>query len=79
MAAPLPGGAAGQVLLDNSRGLAANYTFLHSSGVPQSTLSSTDPDVGAGRVTNQRRNRSQVQDFAHRPNIARAGASGTPQ
>jgi TonB-dependent receptor len=33
-------------------GLAANYTLLHSSAVPQSTLSSTDPDVGAGRVTN---------------------------
>jgi TonB-dependent receptor len=33
-------------------GLAANYTLLHSSGVPQSTLSSTDPDVGAGRITN---------------------------
>jgi len=33
-------------------GIAANYTFLHSSGVPQSTLSSTDPDVGAGRATN---------------------------
>jgi TonB-dependent receptor len=33
-------------------GLALNYTLLHSSGVPQSTLSSTDPDVGAGRVTN---------------------------
>ena len=33
-------------------GVAANYTLLHSSGVPQSTLSSTDPDVGAGRTTN---------------------------
>jgi TonB-dependent receptor len=33
-------------------GLAANLTFLKSSGVPQSTLSATDPDVGAGRVTN---------------------------
>ncbi|HEY6926066.1 MAG TPA: TonB-dependent receptor [Steroidobacteraceae bacterium] len=33
-------------------GIAANYTLLHSSGVPQSTLSATDPDVGAGRVTN---------------------------
>ncbi|WP_264943366.1 TonB-dependent receptor [Sphingomonas canadensis] len=32
-------------------GLQANYTYVHSSGVPQSTLSSTDPDVGAGRVT----------------------------
>lgn len=32
-------------------GLQANYTFIDSSGVPQSTLSETDPDVGAGRVT----------------------------
>ena len=32
-------------------GVSANYTILHSDGVPQSTLSSTDPDVGAGRVT----------------------------
>jgi TonB-dependent receptor len=33
-------------------GLSGNLTLLHSSGVPQSTLSATDPDVGAGRVTN---------------------------
>ena len=33
-------------------GLQANYTYVDSSGVPQSTLSSTDPDVGAGRVSN---------------------------
>jgi len=32
-------------------GLQANYTFVDSSGVPQSTLSETDPDVAAGRVT----------------------------
>lgn len=32
-------------------GLQANYTYVKSSGVPQSTLSETDPDVGAGRVT----------------------------
>ncbi len=32
-------------------GLQANYTYIRSSGVPQSTLSATDPDVGAGRVT----------------------------
>jgi TonB-dependent receptor len=30
-------------------GLAANYTFIKSSNVPQSTLSETDPDVAAGR------------------------------
>lgn len=33
-------------------GVQANYTWIDSSGVAQSTLSSTDPDVGAGRVTN---------------------------
>ncbi|GAA0734753.1 TonB-dependent receptor [Sphingomonas japonica] len=32
-------------------GLQANYTYIESTGVPQSTLSETDPDVGAGRVT----------------------------
>lgn len=32
-------------------GLQANYTYVKSSGVPQSTLSATDPDVGAGRVS----------------------------
>ncbi|RYY29487.1 MAG: TonB-dependent receptor [Sphingomonadales bacterium] len=32
-------------------GLQANYTYIESSGVPQSTLSETDPDVAAGRVT----------------------------
>jgi TonB-dependent receptor len=31
-------------------GLQANYTYVQSSGVPQSTLSATDPDVAAGRV-----------------------------
>src|SRR3546814_5537560 len=31
-------------------GVQANYTFVDSSGVPQSTLSATDPDVAAGRV-----------------------------
>lgn len=30
-------------------GIQANYTFVDSSGVPQSTLSATDPDVAAGR------------------------------
>lgn len=33
-------------------GLQANYTYVKSSGVPQSTLSATDPDVAAGRVSN---------------------------
>jgi TonB-dependent receptor len=30
-------------------GLQANYTYVKSKGVPQSTLSATDPDVAAGR------------------------------
>jgi TonB-dependent receptor len=33
-------------------GINANYTFIDSEGVSQSTLSATDPDVGAGRVAN---------------------------
>lgn len=33
-------------------GLQANYTYVDSQGVPQSTLSATDPDVGSGRVSN---------------------------
>ena len=32
-------------------GINANYTYIDSKGVPQSTLSATDPDVGAGRVS----------------------------
>lgn len=32
-------------------GLQANYTFVDSKGVPQSTLSASDPDVAAGRVS----------------------------
>jgi len=30
-------------------GMQATYTFIDSSGVPQTTLSATDPDVAAGR------------------------------
>jgi TonB-dependent receptor len=30
-------------------GIQANYTYVKSKGVPQSTLSATDPDVAAGR------------------------------
>lgn len=33
-------------------GINANYTYIDSSGVEQNTLSSTDPDVAAGRVAN---------------------------
>ena len=36
----------------NGLGINANYTFIDSEGVSQSTLSSTDPDVAAGRVAN---------------------------
>jgi TonB-dependent receptor len=32
-------------------GINANYSYIDSKGVPQSTLSATDPDVGAGRVS----------------------------
>jgi TonB-dependent receptor len=32
-------------------GINANYSYIDSSGVPQSTLSATDPDVAAGRVS----------------------------
>ncbi|GGZ44385.1 TonB-dependent receptor [Asticcacaulis endophyticus] len=32
-------------------GVNANYSYIDSSNVPQSTLSATDPDVAAGRVT----------------------------
>jgi TonB-dependent receptor len=33
-------------------GFNANYTYIDSEGVPQNTLSNTDPDVAAGRVAN---------------------------
>jgi len=33
-------------------GLQANYTFVDSTGVPQTTLSATDPGVAAGNVSN---------------------------
>jgi TonB-dependent receptor len=33
-------------------GLAANFTYVDSKGVRQSTLSGTDPDVAAGRIAN---------------------------
>jgi TonB-dependent receptor len=33
-------------------GLAANFTYVDSKGVKQSTLSGTDPDVAAGRIAN---------------------------
>jgi TonB-dependent receptor len=33
-------------------GLSANFTYVDSQGVKQSTLSGTDPDVAAGRIAN---------------------------
>ena len=35
----------------NGLGLSANYTYVDSKNVPQSTLSETDPDVAAGNQT----------------------------
>jgi TonB-dependent receptor len=35
----------------NGLGLSANYTYVDSTNVPQSTLSETDPDVSAGNQT----------------------------
>lgn len=32
-------------------GINANYSYIDSKGVPQSTLSATDPDVAAGRIS----------------------------
>jgi len=51
-------------------GLQANYTYIESSGVPQSTLSETDPDVGAGRVTTVRLQDLPLQGLSkHQVNI----------
>lgn len=33
-------------------GMNANYTYIDSSGIPQNTLSATDPDVAAGNTAN---------------------------
>jgi len=35
----------------NGFGINANYTYVSSSGVRQTTLSATDPDVGSGRTS----------------------------
>lgn len=51
-------------------GLQANYTYIESSGVPQSTLSETDPDVGAGRVTTVKLESLPLQGLSkHQVNI----------
>lgn len=52
-------------------GLQANYTYVDSSGVSQSTLSATDPDVAAGRVANVDTSRLPLQGLSeHTANLA---------
>ncbi|MFC0633127.1 TonB-dependent receptor [Brevundimonas balnearis] len=52
-------------------GLSANYTFIDSEGVAQSTLSSTDPDVAAGRVANIDTSLLPLQNLSeHTVNVA---------
>ena len=51
-------------------GLQANYTFVDSTGVPQSTLSATNPDVSAGLVSNIDPGRLPLQGLSkHTVNI----------
>lgn len=51
-------------------GLTANYTYVHASGVRQSTLSSTDPDVAAGTVATVDTSRLPLQGLSkHTVNI----------
>ncbi|MCC5996665.1 MAG: TonB-dependent receptor [Oceanicaulis sp.] len=55
----------------NAVGLQANYTYVDSSGVSQSTLSATDPDVAAGRVANVDTSRLPLQGLSeHTANLA---------
>jgi len=52
-------------------GLNANYTYIESDGVAQSTLSSTDPDVAAGRVANVDTSLLPLQNLSkHTVNVA---------
>lgn len=52
-------------------GINANYTYIDSEGVPQSTLSATDPDVAAGRVTNVDTSLLPLQNLSeHTVNLA---------
>jgi TonB-dependent receptor len=52
-------------------GINANYTYVDSSGVSQSTLSATDPDVGAGRTTNVDTSKLPLQGLSeHNVNFA---------
>ncbi len=52
-------------------GINANYSYIDSSGVPQSTLSATDPDVAAGRVTTVDTSKLPLQGLSkHNANFA---------
>ncbi len=52
-------------------GINANYSYIESSGVPQSTLSATDPDVAAGRVTTVDTSKLPLQGLSkHNVNFA---------
>lgn len=52
-------------------GVNANYTYIDSEGVAQSTLSSTDPDVAAGRVSNVDTSLLPLQNLSkHTVNLA---------
>ena len=52
-------------------GFNANYTFIDSEGVPQSTLSNTDPDVAAGRIANIDTSLLPLQNLSkHTANLA---------
>jgi TonB-dependent receptor len=54
----------------NGLGLGANYTFVDSSGVTQSTLNETDPDVSAGQTSNVDTGRLPLQGLSkHTLNI----------
>lgn len=52
-------------------GINANYSYIDSKGVPQSTLSATDPDVAAGRVTTVDTGKLPLQGLSkHNANFA---------
>ncbi|WP_421731406.1 TonB-dependent receptor [Brevundimonas sp.] len=52
-------------------GFNANYTYIESNGVPQTTLSNTDPDVASGRVANIDTSLLPLQNLSkHTANLA---------
>jgi len=52
-------------------GINANYSYIVSNGVPQSTLSATDPDVAAGRVATVDTGKLPLQGLSkHNANFA---------